>query len=137
MNTKRVASLLSAAVFAGALATSGYASAATTAAKTTTSSGKKLTHGSFRVSIAAIHSDLISQRNRWSWNTANCSGSIRFSATAPVVAGSGTGAYRGVTGGFAITVTIDEVDVKPVCNGTSGFLSQIILFDGTGTVSYR
>lgn len=46
------------------------------------------------------------------------------------------GAYRGITGAFDVTVTIEEVDVKPVCNGTSGFLSQIILLDGTGSVSY-
>jgi hypothetical protein len=32
-------------------------------------------------------------------------------------------------------VTIDEVDVKPVCNGTSKFLSQVILLAGAGTVT--
>lgn len=53
----------------------------------------------------------------------------------PVVAGSGTGSYRGISGSFALTVTIDEVDVKPVCNGTSKFLSQVILLAGSGTVS--
>jgi len=33
-------------------------------------------------------------------------------------------------------VTIDEVDVKPVCNGTSAFLSQVILMTGAGNVSF-
>ena len=50
--------------------------------------------------------------------------------------GSGTGRYRGITGHFALTVKIEEVGVKPVCDGTSRFLSQLILLDGTGTVSY-
>lgn len=94
-----------------------------------------MTHGSFRLGIAAIGRGVVDSK-RWRWNTANCSGRVSFTAQAPIVAGSGTGAYRGITGTFGVTVTIEEVDVKPVCNGTSGFLSQIILLDGTGSVSY-
>lgn len=94
-----------------------------------------MTHGSFRLGIAAIGKGVV-ERKRWQWNTSNCSGRVSFGARVPIVAGSGTGAYRGVTGTFGVTVTIEEVDVKPVCNGTSGFLSQIILLDGTGSVSY-
>jgi hypothetical protein len=44
--------------------------------------------------------------------------------------------YRGIGGSFTVTGTIDEVDVKPVCNGTSKFLSQVILLAGSGTVSF-
>lgn len=94
-----------------------------------------LTHGSFRVSIAAIDKDVVKAYQHWPADPATCSGSIRFTAPAPIVAGSGTGAYRGIAGTFSMTVTIDEVDVKPVCNGTSAFLAQVILMDGTGTVS--
>jgi hypothetical protein len=94
-----------------------------------------MTHGSFRLSIAAIGRGVVDTK-RWQWHKANCSGRVSFGAQAPVVAGSGTGAYRGITGTFDVTVTIEEVDVKPVCNGTSGFLSQLILLDGTGSVSY-
>ena len=94
-----------------------------------------MARGSFRVSIAAIGKG-VADTKRWQWNTANCSGRVWFTALAPVVTGSGTGAYRGITGTFDVTVTIEEVDVKPVCNGTSGFLSQLILLDGTGAVSY-
>jgi hypothetical protein len=94
-----------------------------------------MTHGSFRLSIAAIGRGVV-DTERWQWNKANCSGRVSFRAQAPVVAGSGTGDYRGITGTFDVTVTIEEVDVKPVCNGTSGFLSQLILLDGTGSVSY-
>ena len=96
----------------------------------------KLTHGSFRLSIAAADKAVVRAYQHWPSNPATCSGGITVSAPAPVVAGSGTGRYRGITGDFTLTVKIDEVDVKPVCNGTSKFLSQLILLDGTGTVSY-
>ena len=96
----------------------------------------ELTHGSFRLSIAALDKAVIRAYQHWPHNQATCSGSITVSAPAPVVAGSGTGSYRGISGAFTMTATIDEVDVKPVCNGTSKFLSQVILLAGTGTVSY-
>ena len=93
-------------------------------------------YGSFRLSIATIDKDVSKAYQHWAENPATCSGSIGFTATAPVVAGTGTGRYRGITGTFRMKVTIDEVDVTQVCNGTSKFLSQIILMDGSGTVSY-
>jgi hypothetical protein len=96
----------------------------------------KLAHGSFRLWIAAADNAVVRAYQHFPANPATCSGGITVSAPAPVVAGSGTGRYRGITGGFTLTVKIDEVDVKPVCNGTSTFLSQLILMDGTGTVSY-
>ena len=96
----------------------------------------KLAHGSFRLWIAAADKAVVRAYQHFPANPATCSGGITVSAPAPVVAGSGTGRYRGITGGFTLTVKIDEVDVKPVCNGTSKFLSQLILLDGTGTVSY-
>lgn len=95
-----------------------------------------LHHGSFRLNIAAIAKDVTSAYRHWPVNKATCSGSITFTAKAPVVAGSGAGAYAGITGSYTMTVTVDEVDVKPVCDGTSPFISQVILLNGTGTVSY-
>ena len=95
----------------------------------------RLTHGSFRLSIASLDTDVATAYRHWPSNPGTCSGSISFTMAVPVVAGSGTGSYRGITGSFALTVTIDEVDVKPACNGTSKFLSQVILLAGSGTVS--
>jgi hypothetical protein len=95
-----------------------------------------LSHGSFRLSIARLDAEVVRAYRRWPSSAATCSGSITVAAPAPVVAGSGTGAYRGIAGRFSMTVTIDEVDVKPVCNGTGKFLSQVILMAGAGTVSY-
>jgi hypothetical protein len=96
----------------------------------------QLTHGSFRLGIAGLDAKIVDAYHHWPSNVSTCSGSISFALTVPVVAGSGTGAYRGISGQFTVTVTIDEVDVKPVCNGTSKFLSQVILLTGSGTVSF-
>ena len=96
----------------------------------------ELTHGSFRLSIARIDKQIISAYRHWPGHPSTCSGSISVTAAAPIVAGSGTGSYRGISGGFTLRVTIDEVDVKPVCDGTSKFLSQVILMTGSGSVAF-
>lgn len=96
----------------------------------------ELTHGSFRLGIASIDKQIISAFRHWPGNASTCSGSISVTAAAPIVAASGTGSYRGISGGFYLRATIDEVDVKPVCDGTSKFLSQVILMTGSGTVAF-
>jgi hypothetical protein len=96
----------------------------------------ELTHGSFRLSIASLHKKIIRAFSPWPSNKSTCSGSVSFAVATPIVAGSGTGSYRGISGNFNVTVTIDEVDVKPVCNGSSAFLAQVILIAGPGTVSF-
>jgi hypothetical protein len=95
-----------------------------------------LTHGTFRLDIVALDKQIVRAYSHWPVDRATCSGSISFTIAVPVVPGSGTGLYWGIGGSFSVTVTIDEVDVKPVCNGTSRFLSQVILMTGTGTVSF-
>jgi hypothetical protein len=95
-----------------------------------------LSHGAFRLGIVALDKQIVKAYRHWPADRATCSGSISFTITVPVVPGSGTGLYQGISGRFTLTVTIDEVDVKPVCNGTSRFLSQVILMTGTGTVSF-
>jgi hypothetical protein len=94
-----------------------------------------LTHGSFRLSIAGLDTKIAAAFRQSPFNVSTCSDSISVTAAFPVVAGSGTGSYRGIGGSFTVTGTIDEVDVKPVCDGTSKFLSQVILLAGSGTVS--
>src|SRR5579863_10574774 len=86
----------------------------------------RLTHGSFRLGIAGLDAKVVDAYHHWPSNVSTCSGSISFTLSVPVVAGSGTGSYRGISGSFTVTVAIDEVDVKPVCDGTSKFLSQVI-----------
>ena len=95
----------------------------------------QLTHGSFRLSIAGLDTTVADAFRHWPYSESTCSDSISFTAAFPVVAGSGTGSYRGISGSFTVAGTIDEVDVKPVCNGTSKFLSQVIMLAGSGTIS--
>jgi len=95
----------------------------------------QLTHGSFRLSITGLDAKVADAFRQRPYNVGTCSDGISFTAAFPVVAGSGTDSYQRISGSFTVTVTIDEVDVKPVCNGTGKFLSQVILLAGSGTVS--
>jgi hypothetical protein len=95
----------------------------------------KLTRGSFRLSIARLDAGIVSAYHHWPSNPGTCSGSIAVTAATPIVAGSGTGSYRGISGTFTVTATIDEIDVQPVCDGTSPFRAQVVFILGAGTVS--
>ena len=94
-----------------------------------------LKKGSFRLSIASLDKKIVSVTSHWP-STPTCSFHLSVTAATPVVSGSGTGLYRGISGSINMTVTIDEVDVKPCPNGTSRFLSQLIFLVGAGTVSF-
>jgi hypothetical protein len=96
-----------------------------------------LRYGSFRLNIADLDKKIRQAYDPWPHNQATCSGSISFTVPTPVVPGSGTGSYRGIGGAFDLTVTIDEVDTLPVCDGTSPFLSQLILVMGSGYVTFH
>jgi len=93
-----------------------------------------LRHGSFRLGIAALDRRIVQAYQHWPENPSTCSGTIAVRATLPVIANSGTGAYRGITGSLRATATISEVDAHP-CDGTGKFLSQVILVTAAGTVS--
>jgi hypothetical protein len=94
-----------------------------------------LRNGSFRLNIASLDNKIVSVTSHYA-STPTCSFHFSVTAPAPVVAGSGTGSYRGVSGSISMTVTSDEVDVKPCPGGTSKFLSQLIVVVGSGTVSF-
>jgi hypothetical protein len=59
-----------------------------------------------------------------------------MTATAPmaIVPGSGTGAYRGISGRFTVTITGDEVERSP-CPTAMAFRWQALVLRGPGTVS--
>src|ERR1022692_280978 len=94
-----------------------------------------LKKGSFRLNIASLDKRIVSISSHWP-STPTCSFHLSVSDATPIVAGSGTGAYRGIGGSVNMTVTIDEVDVRPCPTGTSGFLSQLIFLVGSGTLSF-
>jgi hypothetical protein len=95
-----------------------------------------LSHGSFRLSIAKLDSEFIRDiGNSWPYDRTSCSlhGTVR--GEVPVVAGSGTGGYRGIAGTFTVSITLDEVDQgTPRCDAGSPFLAQLILITGTCSV---
>ena len=65
-----------------------------------------------------------------------CSATASVSAPVPVV-GSGTGSYKGITGIFHLSITLDEVYRRDACNESAAYLSQSIVTTGPGTVSYH
>ena len=91
-----------------------------------------LRNGSFRLNIASLDKKIIDAGTHWPSYSRTRSFYLSVTAATPVVAGSGTGSYRGIGGSFSMTVTIDEVD-KTHANGP--FLAQLIFLTGSGTVS--
>jgi hypothetical protein len=93
-----------------------------------------LARGSFRLSIASLDTKFIQAASHQPTYPRTCSTHLRVTA-APIVPGSGTGAYRGIGGSFTITATANEVHVTP-CDHALKFLRQIIILAGPGTVSF-
>lgn len=100
----------------------------------------QLAHGTFRLDIASLDKAFVQAMLKdFPTDAATCSGSFAVTQQVPVVAGSGTGAYKGVGGSFTLTITLDEVDAVSAaqpCNGTAPFLSQAIIITGPGTVTF-
>lgn len=95
-----------------------------------------LSHGTFRLSIEKLDSEFGHAVVRWPYDRATCSIHGTVTGTAPIVAGSGTGAYQGIVGAFTLTISLDEVWVKgPTCSESSSFQAQLIQMAGTGSVS--
>ena len=94
----------------------------------------KLTRGSFRLSIADLDRKFVQVASHEPIYPRTCSDFMNVSAAVPVVAGSGTGAYRGISGSFQVTITADEVEKKP-CQPAAEFQWQVIVMAGHGTVS--
>jgi len=96
----------------------------------------KLTRGSFRLSIAALDKAFVGAASHEPIYPRTCSDFFSVTAPAPIVARSGTGSYRGISGSFQMTATLDEVEANS-CKSASpaSFLWQVISLTGSGTVS--
>jgi hypothetical protein len=104
-----------------------------------------LVQGSFRVSIVGLDKKIGAAFNNFRPNPRTCSGYVTATASVPIVAGSGTGAYAGITGGFVLTFSLAEVGPKygsgkheGQCNNSqsSSPVAQALMVTGSGTVSY-
>lgn len=94
-----------------------------------------LTRGSFRIHVVNLDKQLVAKFAHFPPNMATCSGNVTATGASPIVAGSGTGAYKGTSGSFDLTVTIAEVDAKAHCGPSSAFLKQAVVTAGLGTVT--
>ena len=94
--------------------------------------------GSFGLNIARLESELgAAISGHFPTNATTCSGEIVVSGGAPIDSGSGTGAYKGLSGTLQLTITINEVESPPRCpdTDTSPFLAQTVFISGSGKVT--
>jgi hypothetical protein len=97
----------------------------------------RLTRGSFRLSIAALTKAFVKATSHEPIYPKTCTDLISVTGTIPIVAGSGTGAYRGIRGSFPVTITLNEVEASPCMpNSPSAFRAQLITVAGSGTISF-
>ncbi len=94
----------------------------------------KLTHGSFKLSLTELDKKFVAVTSHEPIYPRTCSDYMTASAPMAIVPGSGTGAYRGISGRFAVTITGDEVEKKP-CQPTGAIQWQALVLRGPGRVS--
>ncbi len=94
----------------------------------------KLARGSFMLSITELDKKFVAVTSHEPIYPRTCSDYMTASAPMAVVPGSGTGAYRGISGRFAVTITADEVEKKP-CQPVGAIQYQTLVLRGPGRVS--
>jgi len=95
----------------------------------------RLTHGSFRLSIATLDKAFVKAGSHAPIYLKTCTDLISVTGTTPIVAGSGTGAYRGIRGSFPVTLTLNEVEARPCQPSPGAFHAQLITVAGSGIIS--
>ena len=95
-----------------------------------------LTRGSFRIAFGPLHRELQIAENHTPFNPKTCSGHVSVTGQAPIVAGSGAGSYQGITGGFTLTIAVNETGIQP-CQPWQAHTvaAEEVLIAGPGTVS--
>jgi hypothetical protein len=104
-----------------------------------------LVSGSFRISVVGLDKKITSAFNNFKVNSSTCSGYVSVTGATPIVAGSGTGAYTGISGSFNLTITIAEIGPKNTsgkqkgqCNESNSAapIGSAQVVTGSGTVSF-
>jgi hypothetical protein len=96
----------------------------------------EVSHGSFERDISNLEQVLVKVFGLFPTDRKSCSGIEVVHSTTPIAAGSGTGAYKGISGSFNLTVTINEVDSWPTCSRSDqSLLTQSTFVVGVGNVS--
>jgi hypothetical protein len=91
-----------------------------------------LTRGSFRLNIAELIQRFTAATSHEPIYPGTCSDYVSVTAPVTVVAGSGTGSYRKISGRLTVSATLNE-DETPPCHGPTAFLWQVITISGSGT----
>lgn len=136
-------------VLTGAIGDSGFGISVDANGTTDPAKGTEqnfsLVHGSFRVSTQAIDQKINTAFNNFKPDPTTCSGMISVSGTAPIVSGSGTGAYVGISGTFTVTVTYAAIGPKLTSGKNKGqcdnsnnapSLGSAEIVTASGTVSF-
>lgn len=93
-----------------------------------------LTHGSFRLALDSIAQVFRKGTSHEPIYPSTCSTYVSVSDNVPIVPGSGTGAYRGIAGTFAMTLTVNEVHNNP-CTTSLNIRRQVIVLSGAGKLT--
>jgi hypothetical protein len=94
----------------------------------------KLSRGTFKLSITELDKKFVAVTSHEPIYPRTCSDYMTATAPMAIVPGSGTGAYRGISGRFTVTITGDEVERSP-CPTAMAFRWQALVLRGPGTVS--
>jgi hypothetical protein len=95
----------------------------------------QLRRGTFRLDIAEFKRLFVAQARHEPIFPATCSDHLALTTPVAIVAGSGTGAYRGISGSFTVTLTGDEVEMTPCASAPGGIAWQVLVVAGPGTLS--
>lgn len=95
-----------------------------------------LSHGTFQLDITNLAKHFTTATGKAAFNQTTCSGNVSVDDPAPIITGSGTGAYSGISGNFSLSMNLDEVvPTQQGCSANSKMLSQAIVTSGWGNVS--
>lgn len=101
--------------------------------------------GSFQVNVAGFDKKIDAAYGHFAPNPNTCSGTVSAIGGVPIVPGSGTGAYSGISGGFTLGMTFSAIAPKYAtgphkgqCNfsNSSATVGQAQVIMGSGTVSF-
>jgi hypothetical protein len=96
----------------------------------------QLRRGTFRLDTGEFKRLFGAQASHEPIFPATCSDHFAITTPVAIVPGSGTGAYKGISGSFDLTLTGDEVEVTPCSASTPGGIAwQALVLAGPGTVS--
>lgn len=95
-----------------------------------------LARGTFRLDVAGIDAKFTAGTSHEPIYPGSCSTFVSVSDNVPIVPGSGTGAYQGIAGTFAMTLALNEIHDNP-CTSSLRILRQAIVLQGAGIITAR